>query len=200
MAPPKAINPKLAAILHALIENPATVVCPACGATGFWDNRESKKRPESPDFRCRNAECKGAKPVQDPRPYALWIPEEWERTPPPPSSKRVPSPPVLLPNETGEEDYLDAVADPAPPAEDYPVREPVAVLVKEPGEEPKASEADPTGKIARARARRDSYLRLWDAVAAHHLQWVNKGIVLTDDGINATAATIWIDLQKANLL
>ena len=116
-----------------------------------------------------------------------------------PVSKRVASP-TLLPNETGDEDYLDAVTDDAPPAEDYPVREPGKEPSEEPSEEPGESVPDPASKIARARTRRDSYLRLWDAVAAHHLQWVNKGIVLTDDGINATAATIWIDLQKANLL
>jgi hypothetical protein len=127
-------------------------------------------------------------------------------TQPKPAPKRVPPPPTE--RTVGQRTFDEAVPDEAvpdedddkddaPPAEDYPVREPG----EEPAQsEPEQSEPEPTSKIARARARRDSYLRLWDEVAIHHLRWVNKGIVLTDDGINATAATIWIDLQKANLL
>lgn len=38
-------------------ENP---VCPQCNGA-MWDNRQSKKTPKQPDFRCKDANCKSAK-------------------------------------------------------------------------------------------------------------------------------------------
>src|SRR5207253_11502782 len=35
--------------------NPA---CPKCGGP-MWDNRENKRNPRAPDFRCRNRMCDG---------------------------------------------------------------------------------------------------------------------------------------------
>src|SRR3989442_9807063 len=32
--------------------------CPKCGGP-MWDNRESKRNPRAPDFRCRNRVCDG---------------------------------------------------------------------------------------------------------------------------------------------
>src|SRR2546430_9615098 len=33
-------------------------VCPKCGGA-MWDNRDSKRNPRAPDFRCRNRMCDG---------------------------------------------------------------------------------------------------------------------------------------------
>src|SRR5207253_3481432 len=33
-------------------------VCPKCGGP-MWDNRDSKRNPRAPDFRCRNRVCDG---------------------------------------------------------------------------------------------------------------------------------------------
>lgn len=32
-------------------------VCRKCGGTEFWDNRDRKRTPRSPDFRCKNKDC-----------------------------------------------------------------------------------------------------------------------------------------------
>lgn len=32
-------------------------VCPKCGGTDHWDNRENKKNPRGPDFKCKNRNC-----------------------------------------------------------------------------------------------------------------------------------------------
>jgi hypothetical protein len=37
----------------------AMPVCPECGEK-VWDNRESKKNPKAPDFKCRDKKCDGA--------------------------------------------------------------------------------------------------------------------------------------------
>jgi hypothetical protein len=31
--------------------------CKKCGGTEFWDNRNKKKTPKSPDFRCKDKDC-----------------------------------------------------------------------------------------------------------------------------------------------
>ena len=36
-------------------ENPS---CPKCGGR-MWDNRQSKRNPKAPDFKCRNRSCDG---------------------------------------------------------------------------------------------------------------------------------------------
>src|SRR3972149_11236495 len=41
-------------------ENPC---CPACGGA-MWDNRNNKKNPKQPDFRCQDQNCKGDKGYQ----------------------------------------------------------------------------------------------------------------------------------------
>src|SRR5258707_13462316 len=33
--------------------------CPRCGGE-MWDNRESKRNPRAPDFKCKNRTCDGA--------------------------------------------------------------------------------------------------------------------------------------------
>ena len=35
----------------------APASCRKCGGTEFWDNRDRKRTPRSPDFRCRDREC-----------------------------------------------------------------------------------------------------------------------------------------------
>ena len=32
--------------------------CPVCGGE-MWDNRENKKNPKAPDFKCRDRSCDG---------------------------------------------------------------------------------------------------------------------------------------------
>lgn len=36
------------------------VTCPKCGAGNMWDNRDSKRNPKAPDYRCRDRDCDGA--------------------------------------------------------------------------------------------------------------------------------------------
>jgi len=38
---------------------PTTPACPKCGGP-VWDNREGKKNPKAPDFRCKDKGCDGA--------------------------------------------------------------------------------------------------------------------------------------------
>lgn len=33
--------------------------CPKCGKADMWDNRETKKNPKAPDYKCRDANCDG---------------------------------------------------------------------------------------------------------------------------------------------
>lgn len=33
--------------------------CPVCGGE-MWDNREKKKNPKAPDYKCKNVECAAA--------------------------------------------------------------------------------------------------------------------------------------------
>ena len=37
---------------------PVPIACPKCGGK-LWDNRESKKNPKQPDFKCRDKACDG---------------------------------------------------------------------------------------------------------------------------------------------
>ena len=79
MAPPKELPPKLLALIKALQTDASSVICPACDKKGFWDNAKKKAdgvfKPTSPDYVCRNKECKGSDPVKDPKPYAVWLPK-----------------------------------------------------------------------------------------------------------------------------
>jgi hypothetical protein len=34
------------------------IVCPVCGGP-VWDNRESKRNPKAPDYKCRDKNCDG---------------------------------------------------------------------------------------------------------------------------------------------
>lgn len=45
--------------------------CPVCGGQ-MWDNREGKKNPKAPDFKCKNKDCKGV----------IWPPKEGEQKAP----------------------------------------------------------------------------------------------------------------------
>lgn len=46
--------------------------CENCGENKWWDNRESKKSPKHPDYKCANKECKG----KDGYPTGRWAKEE----------------------------------------------------------------------------------------------------------------------------
>lgn len=48
------ISPDLAA---QLVSDPGKAQCPACNQRGFWDNRENKKNPKAPDYKCKNKNC-----------------------------------------------------------------------------------------------------------------------------------------------
>ena len=80
-------NPAHLALLEALLSDPARATCPICGKDGFWDNREGKKNPKSPDFKCKNKDCVGATPMKAKQPYAVWIPDGF--TPAAQPSKRL---------------------------------------------------------------------------------------------------------------
>lgn len=41
-----------------LPQGPGNPGCPKCGGE-MWDNRQSKRNPKAPDFRCRNRSCDG---------------------------------------------------------------------------------------------------------------------------------------------
>lgn len=43
-------------------------VCPKCGGA-LWDNRQSKKNPKQPDYKCKDAGCDGV----------IWPPREPKR-------------------------------------------------------------------------------------------------------------------------
>jgi hypothetical protein len=54
--------------------------CPECGA-GMWDNREGKKNPKAPDWKCSDARCGKAiwektAPREDPKPAEGWTDTE----------------------------------------------------------------------------------------------------------------------------
>ena len=64
----------------------APQVCPKCDGTAFYDNRQTKKSPKQPDWKCKNVDCaegfwlpdggkggRGAPAAKDPR-----IPQTWE--------------------------------------------------------------------------------------------------------------------------
>lgn len=55
---------------------PETVipVCPKCGGE-MWDNRESKRNPRAPDFKCRDKACEGV----------VWPPRDPNAGPPAPA-------------------------------------------------------------------------------------------------------------------
>jgi hypothetical protein len=48
--------------------------CPKCGGE-MWDNRENKRNPRAPDFKCKNAGCDGV----------IWPPRDASAPPPAPS-------------------------------------------------------------------------------------------------------------------
>lgn len=113
---PKArtINPDQQRMIEDLLRDPKTVMCPICGERGFWDNREGKKNPKSPDWKCKNKACVGATPMKGKNSFAVWMPEDFTETPAP-SSKRLPSPPDT--RSTGQK-IIDAAVPPddEPPA------------------------------------------------------------------------------------
>lgn len=45
----------------------AEVMCPVCGGK-TWDNRETKRNPKAPDYKCRDKNCEGV--VWPPKPGA----------------------------------------------------------------------------------------------------------------------------------
>lgn len=51
-------NPKPKPNVSAIqFEDNGNPLCPKCGSS-MWDNREGKKNPKAPDWRCKNKECK----------------------------------------------------------------------------------------------------------------------------------------------
>lgn len=44
---------------YATEPNPAAAQCPKCGNV-CWDNRQTKKNPKAPDYKCKDATCDGA--------------------------------------------------------------------------------------------------------------------------------------------
>lgn len=52
----------------------ATPACPKCGGE-MWDNRESKRNPRAPDFKCRDKGCEGV----------IWPPRDPNAAPPAPA-------------------------------------------------------------------------------------------------------------------
>ncbi len=95
MSAPKVrpLNPDFVALLDQLLADPMKAVCPICGETSFWDNRDSKPSETSPDFKCRNKSCVGATPMKRKSPYAVWIPDGYVSVATQPS-KRLPAPPA----------------------------------------------------------------------------------------------------------
>jgi hypothetical protein len=53
--------------------DPDNPQCPTCGGK-MWDNREGKKNPKAPDFKCRDRSCDGV----------IWPKKKKEAPPPPP--------------------------------------------------------------------------------------------------------------------
>jgi hypothetical protein len=57
---------------------PVDPACPSCGGR-MWDNREGKRNPKAPDFKCRDKQCDGviwppkagAKPAAAARPVSV---------------------------------------------------------------------------------------------------------------------------------
>ena len=99
------LNPDHQRLIEDLLANPSTVMCPICGERGFWDNRENKKNPKSPDWKCKNKACVGATPMKGKNPYAVWLPEGFTDAPAP-ASKRVPPPDT---RSTGQKEFDAAV-------------------------------------------------------------------------------------------
>jgi len=54
-APPQAPAPRSAAPPRSGDGFPTA--CRKCGGTEFWDNRDRKRTPRSPDFRCKDSQC-----------------------------------------------------------------------------------------------------------------------------------------------
>lgn len=202
-------NPDHLRLIEDLLDNPAKAMCPICGERGFWDNRESKKNPKSPDYKCRNKACVGATPMKAKQPYAVWLPKDFPAPATP--SKRLPPPgPVvgaLSPREVqGAEETAQSLRDDpdgdgghgAPPAEDY--HAPDAV-----GSPP---EADPRKESRRKMYA--AYLALWRDMANYQRE------VCTEEGtegdgaleripfdatsVNAAAAAVWIAWGQNGLL
>ena len=51
--------------------------CPVCSGK-MWDNREGKKNPKAPDFKCRDKSCEGVvwPPKNAPAPAPVTVPED----------------------------------------------------------------------------------------------------------------------------
>lgn len=50
--------------------------CPVCNSE-MWDNREGKRNPQAPDFKCKDKQCPGDGGKN--KPYAIWLPETPEK-------------------------------------------------------------------------------------------------------------------------
>lgn len=65
-----------AAVQQTVGEDPA---CPTCGGK-MWDNREGKKNPKAPDFKCRDKQCDGViwppKTGRPPAPAKVMVPAD----------------------------------------------------------------------------------------------------------------------------
>ncbi len=70
-APSQAVQPRAAGPARTAPAPQAAVEVPACPNCGgpMWDNREGKTNPKSPDFKCKDKECKDGKGMTT----ALWL-------------------------------------------------------------------------------------------------------------------------------
>lgn len=75
LPPSPTVAPRAAAA--EVVIDVATVKCPACGGD-MWDNRENKRNPRAPDFKCRRRVCEG---VIWPRPNVRYVEAQRELAP-----------------------------------------------------------------------------------------------------------------------
>lgn len=190
MAPKTAINPKLAEIVRRIMQDPASAICPACEEVGFWDNRTNKKNPKGPDFKCKNKECKGAKPLQDPQPYAVWIPEAWTDAPAAKANGTPAAKPVTHSPSSGP--YVPGLDD-APPPDDKDA----------PGADLQAAAAEAIDeRDARAVKLEATFNAIWQRQAVQQAAVSQDGKTFPYDAasVNSAAAAIFIALDKQGLL
>jgi hypothetical protein len=202
-------NPEHLRLIEDLLADPTKAMCPICGEHGFWDNREGKKNPKSPDYKCRNKACVGTTPMKAKQPYAVWLPDGFPVSAAP--SKRVPSPgPVVGALSTREVQGAEETAqslrdDPdgdgghgAPPAEDYPSK----TAAEDP---PTGTEADPRKETRREQLA--AYKALWRDMASFQREACQPAeggdverVPYDAASINASCSTLWIEWGKSGLM
>jgi hypothetical protein len=73
------------------------VRCTACGGTEFWDNRNDKKNPKSPDFKCKDKDCN----------EGYWLAKGAKAAAPAPAARRLG--PAALPTDAEESAQVRAI-------------------------------------------------------------------------------------------